>query len=256
VLKHYSAQVDDSNKVVISARQKSQSGEPEVQDARVVEREAARDDLQKVEEMFDKARRGADAMLSSARSNAAKIITDAEANAEKAARKLEEDAHERGYSEGMQQGSAEGERLKREAEAVLKSAQKQREEIVGSIERDVVELITKLLDKLLANTIEINPGIVAMLVRGQLGNMHATGDVTIRVSLEDYDEVVSRRDEIAAAAESSVNIEIIKDVTFKKAECILETPLGSVDISLESSFRMLKESMIYLFKMGELYADS
>jgi len=55
--------------------------------------------------------------------------------------------------------------------------------------------------------------------------------------------------------DASVNIEIAKDVTFKKAECILETPLGSVDISIESSYRMLKENLTYLFKMGELHAD-
>jgi len=254
VLKYYQAQVDDTNKVTISTRPELVSGVPDLDEV-PKPRKSANEDLRQVEEMFDKARRGADVILSSASENAAKMVEDAKEQAEEAARQIEKDALERGYAEGLKSGASEGERLRSEADAVLEDARRQRDEIIGSIERDVVELIAKLLNKLLVNTIEINPAIVAMLVRGQLGNMNATGDVTIRVSPEDYDEVLRQRDEIAGAVDTSVNIEITKDVTFKKAECILETPLGSVDISLESSYRMLKENLTYLFKMGELYED-
>ena len=256
VLKYYQAHVDDANKVTISSRTPSASDGSDLSDEQPAGNVQAKEDLRQVEEMFEKARRGADIILSSANSNAARIIEEAKTQAEKTARQIEKDTQEKGYSEGKQEGEAEGERLKQEAAAVLEDAKARREEIIGSIERDVVELIAKLLDKLLANTIEINPDIVAKLVRAQLGNMNATGDVTVRVSPDDYEEVQSRRDEISAAVDTSVNIEIAKDVTFKKSECILETPLGSVDISLESSYRMLKENLTYLFKMGELHEDS
>ena len=255
VLKHYLAQVDDANKVTISARTNLTYAESDLRDEQPMGGVQAKEDLRQVEEMFDKARRGADMILSSASTNAVRIVEEAKTQAEEAAGQIERDAKERGYAEGLKDGEAEGERLKQEAAEVLEEAKARREEIIGSIERDIVELIAKLIDKLLANTIEINPDIVAKLVRGQLGGMNATGDVTIRVSPDDYDEVLSRRDEIAAVVDTSVNIEIAKDVTFKKSECILETPLGSVDISLESSYRMLKENLTYLFKMGELYED-
>jgi len=248
--------VNDTNKVKIGERSGQQSNEPAAL-AQEINRAngSAAEDLRKVEEMFERAQLSADVILNSANSKASRIIAEAKVHADSLAQEIKGEAYERGYAEGRDKGTKEGERLKCEAEAVLEEARRRREEIVGSVERDVVELIAKLLDKLLVNTIEINPGIVAMLVRGHLSNMNVTGNVILRVSPDDYDEVIGRRDEIAAAVDSSVTIEIAKDVTFKKAECVLETPLGSMDISLESSCKMVKDNLTYLFKMGELYGD-
>ena len=252
VLKYYQTQVDDSNKVTIGRAPDPGANAPSEAKA---EREAAREDLSKVEKMFEKAKEGADVILSTASANAAALLEEARIQAEEDAKQIAQEAKDRGYAKGLKAGEEEGERLKAEAEEVLEEAHRRREEIIANVEGEVVELIAKLIDKLLANTIEINPDIVAKLVRGQLTNMHSTGDVTIRVSPDDYEDVLKHKDEIASAVDASVNIEIAKDVTFKKAECILETPLGSVDISIESSYRMLKENLTYLFKMGELHAD-
>jgi flagellar assembly protein FliH len=255
VLKYYQAQVDDANKVTVSTKTDINTGETFHKEERS-RSGITQDEMSKVEEMFERAQRGAQSIVEAAHRSAARIVDEAHQQAETIAEKLEKEATDRGFAEGHKKGSADGQRLLAEAEAVLEDAKQHRQEIIPSVEGEVVELIAKLLSKLLANTIEINPQVVTMLVRGQLLNMNATGNVTIRVSPEDYDEVVSRREEIASAVDASVKIEIVKDVTFKKAECILETPLGSVDISLESSYRTLRENLMYLFKMGELHDES
>lgn len=253
VLKYYQTQVDDANKVTVGVPPSKEvyGGAAEQKNSRAT----AKEDLRTVEEMFERARVGAELILNSATVRAGVILQEAREEAQETTQQITGDARDKGFAEGLKLGEAEGERLRREARDVLEDAHRRREEIVFSVEREVVELISKLVNKLLANTIEIHPGIVAMLVRGQLSNMNATGDVTIRVSPDDYDEVLASRDEIAAAVDTAVNIEIAKDVTFKKAECVLETPLGIVDISLESSYRMLKENLMYLYRIGELHED-
>jgi len=51
---------------------------------------------------------------------------------------------------------------------------------------------------------------------------------------------------LLAAVEGGAEVEIVKDLSLGKAECIIETPYGSVDCSLEGQIEQMRESLMMI----------
>ncbi len=198
-----------------------------------------------------------DKIIAEAHANAKQLIHDAEFkaegityNAEAEAAQLKEqarrDGHTQGYQEGLAKGTAEGENIKHEAQALYERTIRERDEIIEQTEPAIVELVMKLVEKLTTDISMLEPGVVVNLIKQGLNDATITGKIIIHVSEADFDTVNAKKDDIKRSVEGGVDIEIVKDLSMQRLDCIIETAFGNIDCSLDGQLTQLKTSLKFI----------
>lgn len=182
-----------------------------------------------IEDNLDQA---AEVIIAQANLRAEQIIEQANANVEV----IENDAYERGMSEGykvgFEQAFKEVEELKQKLTEEIHLTEIERNNLTDKIQPLVAEIIQKLV-KNMVGILKFEPEIILFLVKMGLEEVDIHGDLIIKVSPEDFDEVVNNKDHLTESMSDKVNFEILKDPKLKKNDCIIDTSLGSVNCSLD-----------------------
>ncbi|MCL2204764.1 MAG: FliH/SctL family protein [Defluviitaleaceae bacterium] len=196
-------------------------------------------------------------IIEAAQQEAEQIILDAQAAgvAEQAALRnaakseitvLLEQTREQGYHEGMTEATREGDQIRAQARQVLAEAEAERAAMQEMLEPEMVDLLIGIATKLLGNALILNPSLILALVRKGMQSATISGEVTIYVSSDDYDAVVASKDEITAMTDGSVKLNITKDLSLSPMDCVIETPFGNIDCSLNQQFEALCQNITYL----------
>ncbi|MDR2167898.1 MAG: hypothetical protein LBE35_08645 [Clostridiales bacterium] len=151
--------------------------------------------------------------------------------------------HKQGYTDGYNEGAAAAKALKDEAEALQAQTFQEREEALAKFEPQLVELVINIIDKLAITTMRVNPGVVLNLIKQGLSESNFTGEITLRVSKDDFDHVSGRKDEIMEHVQGGVELEIVADHSLGAGDCLIETPFGVVDSSLNMQLDEIKQDL-------------
>jgi flagellar assembly protein FliH len=172
----------------------------------------------------------------------AEIIKKAEAEAIQ----IHADAQDKGYSDGMNACTEQANAIRAEAQQVLESAYAERKALEESLEPEMVSLVIDVIEKLIGDTIKLNPAAVVNLIKQGLSASTITGDVIVYVSPQDFEQVQANKEELLAMADGSVKLEIVKDLSLNPTDCVIETPFGNVDSSLGQQYENLKSDLMYI----------
>lgn len=110
------------------------------------------------------------------------------------------------------------------------------------VEVEVVQLVLAIAAKILHREAQVDPMLVAALVRVAIDKLHDGSNVTVRVP---SGEAARWR----AFLEHPVNgaaIEVVEDAQLSPADCILETELGSANFSLEAQMKEIERGFFDL----------
>jgi flagellar assembly protein FliH len=216
----------------------------EEEEKRLSEEEAKHKSEQILAFAESEAQRLKDEALADAEKEAAVIIS--KANAESA--KIKKEAYQEAYENGLSKGEEEANILIKDAEQIKADAYIEKNKILNSAEPEAVELISDVIKKLIGDIYEVNPGVIMFLIRQGLAQVAAAGDITIHVSRQDYDELIPNKEEILALAEAGTKIDILRDVSLNRSDCVIETRFGNIDCSLNRQYEALKENLYYICK--------
>ena len=75
--------------------------------------------------------------------------------------------------------------------------------------------------------------------------------VTVKVSPEDYEAVNENKDLIARQSRFSGEITIAKDLSLESGGCVLETPVGNMDASVEVQLDALEQTFVSILENRE-----
>ncbi|MCL2565195.1 MAG: FliH/SctL family protein [Defluviitaleaceae bacterium] len=194
-------------------------------------------------------------IIEQAESEAAEITAKAQAEAEgileKArleAESLRESSGKEGYDKGYNEGLKDTEQMKQEAREIVESAHIERGETIKTAEPEIIELVSKLTKKLLLDEAEINPDVIAILVRSGLSQTTLSSDIKVRVSKYDYENLLDRKDQIISSFEGISNLDFSEDLALPAGGCVIETEFGQVDASMDKQCDELIKNLNYLFK--------
>ena len=217
----------------------------DIPEVTLMQEEHQRDEgtAERASKMITKAGIEANEITTNAKKHAEEIISKAKIQSEEDAKKTIEEAKAQGYAEGREQGVAEADALKAEAQKLYDKAQTEREETIKNIEPDMVALVMKVVKKLTGDIAVIKPELVVNLIKQGLADATLTGSINIRVSKQDYDAVLAAKDEILSFAEGANGLDILKDLSLNKSDCIIETPFGIIDTSLDGQYSALKDDL-------------
>jgi flagellar assembly protein FliH len=198
------------------------------------------------ENIIINATRKSEAMIKEALKEAEEIVREAKEQASRDVDSILAQSREQGYKEGLDNAEYEAGQIRAEADAVLQDAVRERQQMQASLEPEMVDLIIRVLSKLLDDTVKINPQIIMNLIKQGMASSTITGDVSVHVSQYDYETVTENKDEILALADGSVKLEIIKDLSLNQMDCVIETAFGSIDCSLGQKFESLRDNLTYI----------
>jgi flagellar assembly protein FliH len=132
-----------------------------------------------------------------------------------------------------------------EAEKIRKALdhfQVERKEYFSRVESDVVQLALAIATKILHREAQVDPMLVAALVRVAIDKLHDGSSVSVRVAPA---EAGKWRVFLAHPLNGST-IEIVEDGHLGPADCILETELGSANFSIEAQMKEVEQGFFDL----------
>jgi flagellar assembly protein FliH len=124
----------------------------------------------------------------------------------------------------------------------LELFQVERREYFSRVESDVVQLALAISAKILHREAQVDPMLVAALVRVAIDKLHDGSSVSVRVSPA---EAGKWRAFLANPLNGST-IEIVEDAHLGAADCILETELGSANFSIEAQMKEVEQGFFDL----------
>ena len=176
-------------------------------------------------------------ILEYARKQAEDILEDAKKQAED----ILKDAKENGYKEGYEKGTIESKQksddLQTKLEADYKSMseklQNEYDEKYQVMESELVDTLMEVFSKVTLTIAEDKKDLVLLLIQRTLKDADANKDFLIRVSDVDYGFVMNSIDKLYDCVSLDSKIEVVRDNTLKKNQCIIETDAGAFDCSLD-----------------------
>jgi flagellar assembly protein FliH len=180
-----------------------------------------------------------------------KQIEDILRKAQEEASALEREAYEKGFAQGEKDGVELGQRkalkLIENIENLLRSMDGLRQEILALYEREIVELVFAIAQKVIHRSIRSDDGTIKDTVLSALKLAAEKSKATLRVNPEDFDYVEELRPEFFAAVKELKALTVISDPSIIRGGCLLESPYGDVDARIETQLDKIHQCLEQVF---------
>lgn len=206
------------------------------------------EEIDNPEVALEKARIEADEIITAANEEAERIIANANAEAEALKKEAFAQAEKQGYDDGFRQALEETQEKKEEAESLLENAKIEKQNILNSAEPEMVELVVNIINKLVNNAQIVNKDVIKCVIKKGLSQTKIMGDIFIHVSADDFDDVTESKEDIVSEVDGNAKIEIVKDLSLKIGDCLIETPFGNIDCSISQQLEEVKNSLNYILE--------
>ncbi|MCA1797117.1 MAG: FliH/SctL family protein [Desulfuromonadaceae bacterium] len=162
---------------------------------------------------------------------------------------LEEEAYKKGVAAGKKEVE---EKLAKATKALTEAAKKlstQTESIMQRSAEDMLQLVMAIAERILHFEISEHKEVVVRVVQQTINSAVQAEEFHIRVNPEDIEVLNEHKPLFIASLSGLSNIEFIGDASITRGGCMLESPSGRVDATLETQldeiFAHLKETMVY-----------
>jgi flagellar assembly protein FliH len=162
-------------------------------------------------------------------------------------RAREAHARQQGRNEGLVQGRAEVEKQLACEKQILVQAirdfDQERDKYFHHVESEVVSLTLAIARKILHREAQVDPLLLAGVVRVGLDSIAAGTHVRLKVH---PDQVQTWRQFFSLQPDLKTVPELMGDATLGPGRCILETELGSTDLTLETQLKEIEQGFFDL----------
>ncbi|AOB32413.1 hypothetical protein AKI39_19330 [Bordetella sp. H567] len=168
----------------------------------------------------------AQGVLAQARADAARIVEQA--------RDVYRSERDRGYAEGRQSAQAE------EAAAMMRISQRT-SAYLKEVERDMVDVVAASLRKIVGEFDA--PDRILAVVRGGLALLRQQKNVLLRVHTDDAAFVRQHMQMLLSQFPSVDYIDVVADDRYARGACRIETPIGTIETSLDRQLDVLQHAL-------------
>lgn len=231
---------EEVNRMIAEAQAKVQKIQEDGKQAAFKELQDAREEI-KVE--MEKFRRDSEREIERGKFEAEKMIKDAELKVSE----IEHEAYKKGYEAGREEGYKEGQaevmRLIDRLGTIVSTAVDIREDIIGSSEKLMTEMILMIARKVIKDEIVERREVVINNIKDALKRVKDRDRVDIRVNFADLDMTTAHKDELIKMMESLKKVNIYEDSRVERGGCIIETDVGAVDARISTQLDTIEEAI-------------
>ena len=120
--------------------------------------------------------------------------------------------------------------------------QTERKEYFARVESDVVHLAIAIAAKILHREAQVDPMLIAGLVRVAIDKLHDGSAVTVRVPTPEVD----KWRKYLANPVNGATIQVVADENLGPKDCVLETDLGSANFSIDAQLKEVEQGFFDL----------
>lgn len=206
--------------------------------------QSAHDEARKI---IEQAMEEAQVHINEAKDEAQRIISDGMDQS----KDIKDKARMEGYEDGQQEGFNEGRQI---AEALIQEAMDIKsysvdfyKQLIDNAEAEVIDMTLEISSKILNSAMTSDEYILG-LVQEAVRKCTYTTSVILRVSEEDYPYVVSEKNKILVLCQTLDDIEIKIDRSLVRGGCVLETPTGMIDASIQTQLDYVRNRFEEMLK--------
>lgn len=182
-------------------------------------------------------------MIAKAEEEAALIRKIAEEESKANSRKRYDDAMKNGYNDGFAKGMQEALKKQAEYEELQVRLLDEYKEKVASLEPEFASIMAALIEKITGVLTEEQKGVITHLIHRAILHGDNSKFYHIKVSKEDYDEVLAYKPKLAELLNETIELDIALDKNLTKNQCIIDMETGMIDCSLGTQLENLKKDI-------------
>ena len=160
---------------------------------------------------------------------------------------LEKEAYEKGFAQGEKDGRELG------MKKIVKSIENienlfvelgnLKTEILKQCEKEILELVFSIAQKIIHKKIDEDDKIIKEAVIEAMHSVTEKSQIVIKVNPEDYDTIENMKPEFFRTFKDLKSIVVTPDLSANRGGCLLETPYGDIDASVEARLDKIQQSL-------------
>jgi len=162
-----------------------------------------------------------------------------------------EKGEQQGFEKGLKDGEEKATKKTRQKaveilnllEDSLKTTDSTLELLVEKYEEQIISLIQKIAQKTVIAQVEMNDEIVNEMILEALKMLVQPEEVTLSVSLDDYEYIEMIKDDFFESIDSLTKVSIRSDSSIKKGGCKIDTITASISADPESRLEAIFEAI-------------
>lgn len=194
-------------------------------------------------------------LLKDAKAEANKILQDAQENAtslvektKENIKKIEKEAYEKAYNEAFEQGkkeawdfvNLEAKKIYASCKEVLGEIQEIKNNLYQETEKDMVELVIDLAEKVVSKQLDIDKETIVEIVKDACEEKRDAQLFVIYANPEEIEILREKEEYITSELDPNSKIRIIADSNVELGGCYIENEAGYVDASLKTRLENLE----------------
>jgi len=160
---------------------------------------------------------------------------------------LEQEAYEKGFSQGEKDGLELGEqkalKVIENIENLFIELSRQRQQIVQQHEKEIISIIFTIAAKIIHHHLPADEESLKQTVLEVLNLAVEKRQIVINVNPEDYQYIEQCRPELFKKFKDIKTIMVTSDPGISQGGCVIETPCGDMDASVESRLEKVYQSL-------------
>ncbi len=204
------------------------------------------------EDVLHAAKQEADEIVNKAHDEAEQLRAQAYDESEQIKQSAQEEGYQKGYQEAL---AAAQEEIARQQESLRQQQQDFETEIrttkdnlMKETETKMVEILCEMISNVTGILLDDYQSVLFYMVNHAMEDMDDSKNFVIKVSSEDYKDIVSQKENIYGAQNPNISIEIFEDAKLEPLQCLIETENGIVDLSLDVQLKNLKTALKLMIK--------
>jgi len=153
---------------------------------------------------------------------------------------IEKEAYEKGFAQGEKNGLELGQKrldtIIQQFRNLFGEIERQRAVLYQAYEREMVQLSLSIGKRILHQEMEGREKVITATLREAFEQVVEKGKVILHLHPMDYQYLLDHSEEAPGILTDLETLKLIKDPAISRGGCLLETPFGEVDATLEAQF--------------------
>ncbi|MGP4072250.1 flagellar assembly protein FliH [Piscibacillus sp. B03] len=197
---------------------------------------------------IEMAKEKANEIINQAKEQADQILNEAKEKSQTLAEEAKEAGFSEGYEKGLQDARHEYETLINKAQEITNQAKVEHQSKIEEADQDILRIAVKCTEIILHQKLMEEPAAFVNIVKSAVRETIEQTDVTLKVHPNDYGLILDRKESIKEMFPKQVVLTIFPDQSLAEKTCIVESPVGTVDASLDTQLSQLEDRLINLYK--------
>jgi len=168
--------------------------------------------------------------------------------------RFDEQAYQKGFNDGLDKGTNEGEKAGFEQAAKnleplldslrqgLLQVKNLRQDTYQRIEKEVVDLALAIARKVICREIEVDKEVVVCVAREALTKVEDPGKIKIKMNPSDLQFINETQYQLSELIGNIDNVTLEAEDSIQSGGCVIETDLGEIDARIEKQLQAVEES--------------